>query len=89
MTLWMVTPVRGGRVAIRIRNLDDRPRRIDRREADSEQVSEQWRCSRCFGWFPSEIIELVESGRTVAGAPEIAAHCGPCASGPSRSSCGP
>jgi hypothetical protein len=85
MTLWMVTPVRGGRVAIRIRNLDDRPRRIDRREADSEQVSEEWRCSRCFRWFPSEIIRLVESGRTVAGAPEIAAHCVPCTGGPSRS----
>jgi hypothetical protein len=84
MTLWMLTPVRGGRVAIRIRNLDDRPRRIDLRDSDSAQVSEEWRCSRCSRWFPREIIELVESGRTVAGAPEIAAHCGPCASGPSR-----
>jgi hypothetical protein len=84
MTLWMLTPIPGGRVAIRIRNVDDRPRRIAIDDTDAEDVVEEWRCSRCSRWFPRTTIRLVESGRVVAGVPEIAAHCGPCASGPRR-----
>jgi hypothetical protein len=78
MTLWMLTAVRGGRVAIRIRNPADRARRVVLDSAYADEVREEWRCSRCGGWFPRETVELVQSGRIVAGVPEIAAYCGPC-----------
>jgi hypothetical protein len=84
MPLWMLTPIPGGRVAIRIRNLDDRARRFALEDPDSEDVVEEWRCSRCSGWFLRETIKLVQSGRIVAGVPEIAAHCAPCANGRPR-----
>jgi hypothetical protein len=48
MTLWMLTPLRGGRVAVRIRSVDDRPCRLALAVADPEDVLEEWRCSRCF-----------------------------------------
>jgi formylmethanofuran dehydrogenase subunit E len=78
MTLWMVTPISGGRVAIRIRNPGDRARRVVMDSADAEEAREEWRCSRCGEWFPRETVKLVHSGRAVAGVPEIAPYCGPC-----------
>jgi hypothetical protein len=78
MTFWMLTPVSGGRVAIRIRNPHDRARRVVLDSADADEAREEWRCSRCGGWFPRETVSLVQSGRAVAGVPEIAAYCGPC-----------
>jgi hypothetical protein len=79
MTLWMLTPLPGGRVAVRIRRPDDRARRV---AMETEEVREEWRCSQCSCWFPRETVRLVRSGRVVAGVPEIAAYCGPCADTP-------
>lgn len=79
MPLWMITPLSGGRVAIRIRRPDDRARRIVLDDTLADAVREEWRCTRCNGWFVRESGTLVESGRAVAGAPEIRAYCAPCA----------
>jgi hypothetical protein len=81
MPLWMLTPIPGGRVAIRIRRVDDRARRV---AMDTDEVREEWRCGRCSEWFPRETVRLVRSGRAVGGVPEIAAYCESCAHGPTR-----
>jgi hypothetical protein len=78
MTLWMLTPVSEGRVAIRIRHHEDRARRVVLDNSDADEVREEWRCSRCGGWFPREAVSLVRTGRVVAGVPEILAYCAPC-----------
>jgi len=82
VSLWMLTPVSGGRVAVRIQDTNDRARRLVLDDTLPDEVREEWRCSRCRGWFAREVITLVESGRAVAGAPEISAHCAPCMSAP-------
>jgi hypothetical protein len=79
VSLWMITPLSSGRVAIRIRRPDDRARRIVLDETLADAVREEWRCTGCSGWFSRETVTLVESGRAVAGAPEIWAYCAPCA----------
>lgn len=78
----MITPLSGGRVAIRIRRPDDRARRLVLDDTLTDPVQEEWRCTRCNGWFVREAVTLVESGRTVAGAPEIRAYCAQCAGAP-------
>lgn len=85
MPLWMITPLSGGRVAIRIRRLDDRARRIVLDDKVADAVREEWRCTRCDGWFAGESGMLVQSGRVVAGVPEIHAYCFPCAETPAPS----
>jgi hypothetical protein len=77
MTLWMLTSVSQGRVAIRILHPGDRARRLVL-DDQLPEVREEWRCSQCSRWWPSEPISLVESGRAVAGAREIAAYCASC-----------
>lgn len=88
MTLWMLTLVSEGRVALRIRSADDRARRVVLDSPDADEAREEWRCSQCGEWFPRETVNLVRSGRAVAEAPEIAAYCGAC-DGQSRVRCGP
>ncbi|MBA3258546.1 MAG: hypothetical protein H0T68_03645 [Gemmatimonadales bacterium] len=82
MSLWMLTPVSGGRVAVRIQHANDRARRVVLDDTLPEEVREEWRCSRCRVWFAREAITLVESGRAIAGAPEISAYCAPCKGAP-------
>jgi hypothetical protein len=87
MALWMLTSLSRGRVAIRIRHAGDRARRVVLDEALPE-VWEEWRCSRCGRWFPSETISLVESGRAVAGTPEVTTYCGLCSEAQSHTRVG-
>jgi rubredoxin len=84
MPLWAFTPVRGSHLAIRIRGARDRARRVVIDENSSDVVREEWRCSSCGHWFDRETVSLVESGRAVAGVPEISAYCAPCNSAPRR-----
>jgi hypothetical protein len=84
MPLWAFTPVRGNHVAIRIRGARDRARRMVVDEEHPDVVREEWRCSSCGRWFDRETVSLVESGRAVAGVPEIAAYCAPCNAAPQR-----
>ena len=84
MAFWMVTPLPAGRVAIRIRSIADRPRRVVREISDVGDTIEEWRCSSCSRWIPHESIKLVASGRVVGGVPEITARCDVCADGSSR-----
>jgi rubredoxin len=82
MPLWAFTPVRGRHLAIRIRGARDRARRVIVGGDCFDVVREEWRCSSCGHWFDRETVSLVESGRAVAGVPEISAYCAPCNSAP-------
>ena len=78
MPLWMLTPLHEGRVALRIRHAHDRARRVVLDDAVPDPVREEWRCSGCSGWFARDAVTLLESGRAVAGVPEVSAYCVPC-----------
>jgi hypothetical protein len=82
MALWLMTRVSGEHVALRIRRADERVRRVVPDTADAHRVREEWRCTRCREWFARETVMLLESGRVVAGAPEISAYCAPCHEAP-------
>lgn len=84
MPLWAFTPVRGSRVAVRIRGVNERARRVVVDEETPDVVREEWRCSSCGHWFDRDTVSLVKSGRAVAGVPEISAYCAPCNSAPHR-----
>jgi hypothetical protein len=84
MPLWAFTPVRGSHVAIRIRGVRERARRVVVDEETPDVVREEWRCSSCGHWFEREMVSFVESGRAVAGVPEISAYCAPCNATPRR-----
>lgn len=75
-------------MAIRIRNVRDRARRVVLDDSDPEMVREEWRCGRCWNWFDRDAVTLLESGRVVAGAPEVSACCLRC-SDPSPAGRGP
>jgi hypothetical protein len=77
----MITRVSGSRVAIRIRRTDDRARRIVQDQRVGEAALEEWRCSQCARWFERGSVTLVESGRAIAGAPEVQAYCASCNTG--------
>jgi hypothetical protein len=84
MPLWAFTPVRVSHVAIRIRGVRERARRVVVDEETPDVVREEWRCSSCGHWFDRDTVSLVESGRAVAGVPEISAYCAPCKNAPRR-----
>ena len=78
MSLWMFPPIPDGHVALRLRHVHDRPRRFTLHDNGPAPVSEEWRCSGCSTWLARDSVTLVESGRVVAGAPEVAAYCASC-----------
>jgi hypothetical protein len=82
MALWLMTRVSGEHVALRIRRAGDRGHRVVTNKADTDQVREEWRCIRCREWCARETVTLLESGRVVAGAPEITAYCVHCHAAP-------
>jgi hypothetical protein len=84
MPLWMLMPLRGRPVALRISSVADRPRRMVLDEADPELVREEWRCARCARWVDGDAVTWASSGKEVGNAPELFAYCAPCGTQPER-----
>jgi hypothetical protein len=84
MSLWILTPLRGRNVALRIASFTDRPRRLVLDDADPDEVHEEWRCARCARWVTTESVAWSPSGKEVGNAPELFAFCTPCGNHPER-----
>ena len=88
MSVWLMQRIRGGRVAIRIQNAHDMPRRVLIDGADPSVWREEWRCHACNAWFERGALTMVASGRHVGDVPETWPYCAPCLRASALSGCG-
>jgi hypothetical protein len=80
--LWMLRPLHGARVAIRMQRGRDRTRRLILDDSHLYVVQEEWRCARCDRWVERGAVTWVKSGRAVSEVPEVAPFCAACGTTP-------
>src|SRR4051812_37473543 len=76
--------LRGRPVALRITNVEHRPRRLVLDDADPDAIREEWRCARCAHWVADDAVTWAPSGEDIGNVPELFAYCTPCGTQPER-----
>jgi hypothetical protein len=78
VSFWVLTERQDGRVAVRIKRAQDRPRRTVSNDTDPFRIREEWRCADCGQWVERDALTLGDSGRMIGGVPEVVPHCLAC-----------